>query len=145
MRFHVVMSKCDLLPRVELAKRYTVLTRELSELQLRRWWRPLHMISSRTSAGVTELRDALSDVFPIPAVLSDTEQKAQRMGKPLQSALAAAAGEPRDEPPARSRAGAPAPGEPPPLAPALAAQAAGSGRLSPHAAFEQWARRKKDR
>ena len=70
------MSKCDLLPRVKLAKRcaatpasrlqplhqaaalhpasrYTVLTRELSELQLRRWWRPLHMISSRTSAGVT--------------------------------------------------------------------------------------------
>jgi len=94
VRFHVVMSKCDLLPRVELAKRYTVLTRELSELQLRRWWRPLHMISSRTSAGVTELRDALSDVFPIPAVLSDTEQKAQRMGKPLQSALARRAASP---------------------------------------------------
>ena len=78
-------------------------------------------------------------------VLSEAEQKAQRMGKPLPSALAAAAGEARGEPPARSRAGAPAPGEPPPLAPALAAQAAGSGRLSPHAAFEQWARRKKDR
>ena len=74
---------------------------------------------------LTELRDALSDVFPIPAVLSDTEQKAQRMGKPLPSALAAAAAaaEPRGEPSARSRAGAPAPGKPPPLAPALAAQA----------------------
>ena len=94
---------------------------------------------------LTELRDALSDVFPIPAVLSEAEQKAQRMGKPLPSALAAAAGEARGEPPARSRAGAPAPGKPPPLAPALAAQAPGSGRLSPHAAFEQWARRKKDR
>jgi hypothetical protein len=73
------MSKCDLLPRVELAKRcaatpaprlqplrpgcnpctphpaprYTMLTRELGELQLRRWRRPLHMVSSRTSAGVT--------------------------------------------------------------------------------------------
>ena len=104
VRFHVVMSKCDLVPREELAKRcaaapaptpqprhprrspgthaaapaprlqprhprcspgthaaapaapaprYTMLTHELSELQLRRWRRPLHMVSSRTSAGVT--------------------------------------------------------------------------------------------
>ena len=90
MRFHVVMSKCDLVPREELAKRcaaapaprlqplqplqplhlgcipctqaaapaapaprYTMLTHELSELQLRRWRRPVHMVSSRTSAGVT--------------------------------------------------------------------------------------------
>ena len=95
---------------------------------------------------LTELRDALSDVFPIPAVLSDADKEARRKGKPLPSALAAAAGEARGEPPARSRTGAgPAPAKPPPLAPALAAQAAGSGRLSPHAAFEQWARRKKDR
>ena len=84
VRFHVVMSKCDLVPREELAKRcaaapaptpqprhprrspgthaaapaapaprYTMLTHELSELQLRRWRRPVHMVSSRTSAGVT--------------------------------------------------------------------------------------------
>ena len=66
-------------------------------------------------------------------MLSETEQKAQSAGKPLPSALAAAAGEPRGEPPAGSRAGAPgAPEKPPPLAPALAAQAAGRGRLSPH-------------
>ena len=65
-------------------------------------------------------------------MLSDTEQKAQRAGKPLPSALAAAAGEPRGEPSARSRAGAPAPGDPTPLAPALAAQATRHGRLSPH-------------
>ena len=79
-RFHVVMSKCDLLPREELAKRcaaapaprpqprhpgripcspcspaprYMMLTHELDELQLRRWRRPVHMVSSRTSAGVT--------------------------------------------------------------------------------------------
>ena len=84
---------------------------------------------------LTELRDALSDIFPIPAMLSETEQKAQSAGKPLPSALAAAAAaaEPRGGPPARSRAGAPgAPEKPPPLAPALAAQAAGRGRLSPH-------------
>ena len=30
-----------------------MLTHELSELQLRWWRRPLHMVSSRTSAGVT--------------------------------------------------------------------------------------------
>ena len=30
-----------------------MLTHELDELQLRRWRRPLHMVSSRTSAGVT--------------------------------------------------------------------------------------------
>jgi len=137
VRFHVVMSKCDLLPRVELAKRYTMLTHELGEMQLRRWRRPLHMISSRTSAGVNELRDALSDVLPIPGPA----------GKPLSPAPAAgeARGEPSARQPTRDQAGAPPPVEAPPVAPALAAQAAGSARLTPHAAFELWARRKKDR
>ena len=99
-------------------------------------------------AHLAELREALSDILPLPAVLSDADERAKRMGKPLPSALAAADADARGVPPARPRAGAAArgeSGESPPLAPALAAQVVGRGRTSPHAAFEQWARRKKDR
>ena len=113
-----------------------------------RAWTPLAHRPPLPIAPLAELREALSDILPLPAVLSDADERAKRMGKPLPSALAAAAADARGVPPARPRAGAAArgeSGESPPLAPALAAQVAGRGRTSPHAAFEQWARRKKDR
>lgn len=66
LRYHVVMSKCDLVPRVELAKRYTLLTHELNELQLRGLRKPVLMVSSRTGAGINELRGAIADVIPVP-------------------------------------------------------------------------------
>ena len=109
---------------------------------------PLPIASPLPVAPLAELREALGDILPLPAVLSDADERAKRMGKPLPSALAAADADARGVPPARPRAGAAArgeSGESPPLAPALAAQAAGRARTSPHAAFEQWARRKKER
>lgn len=66
LRYHVVMSKCDLVPRAELAKRYALLTHELNELQLRGLRRPVLMVSARTGAGVNELRGAIADVIPVP-------------------------------------------------------------------------------
>ena len=129
------MSKCDLVPRDELAKRYALLTQDLNALQLRRWRRPVHMISSRTSAGVNELRDALRDVLPVPerkkaAVVAVGEAAAADDAQAESSAAAA-------PPPRRGAEGAPA------RAPALTAQAPGSGRPTVHAAFESWARRKR--
>jgi GTP-binding protein len=52
---HVVMSKCDLVERKELARRYTVLRREIRELQLRHAVEPHHMISSKTGATADTL------------------------------------------------------------------------------------------
>lgn len=61
---HVVMSKCDLILRDELAKRYTMLGDALRNLSLRHLVSPHHMVSSKTKAGVDLLRAALSAHMP---------------------------------------------------------------------------------
>ena len=54
---HVVMSKCDLVRREELARRYALLGASLRELQLRHYAQPHLMVSSKTGAGVELLRE----------------------------------------------------------------------------------------
>ena len=61
---HVVLSKCDLVPPVELARRYTLLGAELRKLQLRHLVQPHHMISSKTNAGIDLLRSSLAAALP---------------------------------------------------------------------------------
>ena len=61
---HVVMSKCDLVQRKELCRRYTLLGSELAALSLRHHVAPHHMISSKTGAGVDLLRAALTSQMP---------------------------------------------------------------------------------
>ena len=61
---HVVMSKCDLVPATELARRYTMMGAELRALQLEYHLAPHHMISSRTGGGVELFRASLAVVLP---------------------------------------------------------------------------------
>lgn len=70
---HVVMSKCDLIQRTELCKRYTLLGKSLKGLSLRNFVAPHHMISSKTNAGIELLRSHLVELMP-PEVL----QRAQK-------------------------------------------------------------------
>jgi GTP-binding protein len=51
-----VMSKCDLVPERELAKRFCLLQHELKELQLHRLSHSPFMVSSRTGAGCVQYR-----------------------------------------------------------------------------------------
>ena len=54
----IVMSKCDLLHEEELAKRYSLLEYDVSELRLRLRTRGgVYMISSKTGAGINLLRE----------------------------------------------------------------------------------------
>ena len=61
---HVVMSKCDLVKRTELCKRYTLLGKSLRNLSLRNFQSPHHMISSKTNAGIELLRSHLTELMP---------------------------------------------------------------------------------
>ncbi len=60
---HVVMTKCDLVTPRELAQRYTLMHESLGELRIRQL-RGVHMVSSRTMAGVAVLRKALAADMP---------------------------------------------------------------------------------
>jgi len=95
LRYHVVMSKCDLVPRVELARRYSLLTHELNELQLRGLRQPVLMVSARTGAGINELRGAVADVIPVP----------QQRRKEAASAESAESGQEEAERPGESGGG----------------------------------------
>lgn len=68
VKYFVVMTKCDLVKSEELAKRYSLLEKALRELSLRRICTPggnaIQMVSSRTTAGVAELRRALTREMP---------------------------------------------------------------------------------
>ena len=61
---HVVMSKCDLVHRVELAKRYTLMGSALRSLHLAHIMQPHHMVSSRTGAGIDLLRASMATLLP---------------------------------------------------------------------------------
>eukprot|EP00315_Gephyrocapsa_oceanica_P019978 CAMPEP_0185367418 /NCGR_PEP_ID=MMETSP1364-20130426/14359_1 /TAXON_ID=38817 /ORGANISM="Gephyrocapsa oceanica, Strain RCC1303" /LENGTH=346 /DNA_ID=CAMNT_0027968057 /DNA_START=40 /DNA_END=1080 /DNA_ORIENTATION=- len=60
----VVMTKCDLVPTSELARRFALLEADLAELGLRGLRAGVHMVSSRTTAGVPELRRAIAREMP---------------------------------------------------------------------------------
>ncbi|KAL1519570.1 hypothetical protein AB1Y20_023084 [Prymnesium parvum] len=56
----IIMSKCDLIYDEELAKRYSLLEQDIAELGLRRLVRgDIFPVSSRTGAGIVELRNYL--------------------------------------------------------------------------------------
>ena len=64
----VVLTKCDLVDPLELCRRYTLMDEELRGLELKRLRHGAvglpHMVSSRSGAGIIELRNQLIDVVP---------------------------------------------------------------------------------
>ena len=60
----VVMTKCDLVKPVELAQRYSLLEQDLSDLRIRQL-QGVFMVSSRTMAGISQLREELSKFMPV--------------------------------------------------------------------------------
>jgi len=62
-KLQVVLTKCDLLSRHELAKCVTVLRSDLSTLVPREVKLPTLMLSGRSGQGVTELKKELGALF----------------------------------------------------------------------------------
>ena len=76
---HVTMSKCDMVPAAELARRYTMLGAELRALQLHHHVPPHHMVSSKTGGGIDLLRASLAVQLP-QRVLAAAARHAAREG-----------------------------------------------------------------
>lgn len=89
---HVVMSKCDLVRRDELARRYTLLGNELRALQLRHYVAPHYMVSSKTGGGVDLLRAALSSTLPQKLLQRASKWKPANAAKPSPAAPSVADG-----------------------------------------------------
>ena len=99
---HVVMSKCDLIERTELAKRYTMMEAELRALQLRNHAAPHHMISSKTMAGVSLLRASLAMVMPAEVIEPLAQHVVNKQRAAAEETRAADAGAGASTPAARA-------------------------------------------
>ncbi|KAK9717051.1 hypothetical protein K7432_006461 [Basidiobolus ranarum] len=79
VKFQVVMTKCDLVPRQVLARRYCVVLKDLAEY--RHSIKNVLMASAHTKAGINNMRKSILHILGAPIKLLPPALGKDRSGK----------------------------------------------------------------
>ncbi|ORX90634.1 ribosome biogenesis GTP-binding protein YsxC [Basidiobolus meristosporus CBS 931.73] len=83
VKFQVVMTKCDLVPRPVLARRYCVVLKDLAEY--RHSIKSILMASAHTKAGINNMRKSILHVIGAPIKLLPPSGKSKEPSKKKES------------------------------------------------------------
>lgn len=97
-KLQVVLTKCDMVTREDLARRFLLMKQQLDEVLPRESRLPVMMVSASKGQGVAELRRDLAALIPAP-LIQDLEHRNE--------ALRAAGGRAPSPPPASTRPSSP--------------------------------------